>query len=372
MTAYEEAVALDPGDRAKQETLAHVYQLVGPDARERAIAAHQSRSPTIPTGPIPIWPWPSCTARQARPTSAGVSPPRSGTSRRTHPPSTSCSSAIAPRAPGQPCVRSPTRPGAGCTTPTRTRASTIRSPSPHRSWRPPPPTTRRTSGSRSVGRSTFSRTAASGPARSSSSPERWRSPSPTSTRWTAKPARPPWSMSASAPARGLPCARAPDDAAEQLRSGLRFGASLFLLAPRAIPQGRLADPAHLAQRPGGLAGARDAERRVAARGRSRSAEGTPGANDASGCAGQARRSQPRPRRQRGADRHREVDRRGRSVGRPAGAGADRGARCGLSGDLQRADSALDDPAHRRMADLVAFSVSDDYFAVRRQLGLAIA
>jgi len=30
------------------------------------------------------------------------------------------------------------------------------------------------------------------------------------------------------------------------------------------------------------------------------------------------------------------------------------------------------PAHRRMADLVAFSVSDDYFAVRRELGLAIA
>jgi len=41
MTAYEAAVALDPGDHAKQETLAHVYQLVGPDARERAIAAHQ-------------------------------------------------------------------------------------------------------------------------------------------------------------------------------------------------------------------------------------------------------------------------------------------------------------------------------------------
>ena len=41
MTAYEEAVALDPGDHAKQEMLAHVYQLVGPDARERAIAAHQ-------------------------------------------------------------------------------------------------------------------------------------------------------------------------------------------------------------------------------------------------------------------------------------------------------------------------------------------
>ncbi|HVV52407.1 MAG TPA: hypothetical protein VHO06_22260, partial [Polyangia bacterium] len=30
------------------------------------------------------------------------------------------------------------------------------------------------------------------------------------------------------------------------------------------------------------------------------------------------------------------------------------------------------PAHRRMADLVAFSVSDDYFAVRRAVGLAIA
>jgi tetratricopeptide (TPR) repeat protein len=41
MTAYETAVALDPGDHAKQEMLAHVYQLVGPDARERAIAAHQ-------------------------------------------------------------------------------------------------------------------------------------------------------------------------------------------------------------------------------------------------------------------------------------------------------------------------------------------
>ena len=41
MTAFEEAVALDPTDQAKHETLAHVYQLVGPDARERAIAAHQ-------------------------------------------------------------------------------------------------------------------------------------------------------------------------------------------------------------------------------------------------------------------------------------------------------------------------------------------
>jgi tetratricopeptide (TPR) repeat protein len=41
MTAFEAAVALDPEDHAKQETLAHVYELVGPDARERAIAAHQ-------------------------------------------------------------------------------------------------------------------------------------------------------------------------------------------------------------------------------------------------------------------------------------------------------------------------------------------
>jgi len=29
------------------------------------------------------------------------------------------------------------------------------------------------------------------------------------------------------------------------------------------------------------------------------------------------------------------------------------------------------PIHRRMADLVAFSVSDDYFALRRELGLDI-
>ncbi len=41
MTAFEEAVALDPDDHAKQETLAHVYELAGPDARARAIAAHQ-------------------------------------------------------------------------------------------------------------------------------------------------------------------------------------------------------------------------------------------------------------------------------------------------------------------------------------------
>jgi tetratricopeptide (TPR) repeat protein len=41
MTAFEEAVALDPDDHAKQETLAHVYELAGPDARTRAIAAHQ-------------------------------------------------------------------------------------------------------------------------------------------------------------------------------------------------------------------------------------------------------------------------------------------------------------------------------------------
>jgi len=29
------------------------------------------------------------------------------------------------------------------------------------------------------------------------------------------------------------------------------------------------------------------------------------------------------------------------------------------------------PIHRRMADLVAFSVSDDYFVLRRELGLAV-
>ncbi|HEY6476702.1 MAG TPA: tetratricopeptide repeat protein, partial [Polyangia bacterium] len=41
LTAFEAAVALDPDDHAKQETLAHVYELAGPDARARAIAAHQ-------------------------------------------------------------------------------------------------------------------------------------------------------------------------------------------------------------------------------------------------------------------------------------------------------------------------------------------
>jgi len=30
------------------------------------------------------------------------------------------------------------------------------------------------------------------------------------------------------------------------------------------------------------------------------------------------------------------------------------------------------PIHRRMADLVAFSISEDYFACRRHLGLTVA
>ncbi len=41
MTAYEAAADLAPDDVQRIETLAHVYDLVGPDARDRAIAAHQ-------------------------------------------------------------------------------------------------------------------------------------------------------------------------------------------------------------------------------------------------------------------------------------------------------------------------------------------
>jgi tetratricopeptide (TPR) repeat protein len=41
MTAYEAAAALAPDDLPRLELLAHVYELVGPDARDRAIAAHQ-------------------------------------------------------------------------------------------------------------------------------------------------------------------------------------------------------------------------------------------------------------------------------------------------------------------------------------------
>jgi tetratricopeptide (TPR) repeat protein len=41
MEAYEAAAALAPDDLQRVETLAHVYDVIGPDARERAIATHQ-------------------------------------------------------------------------------------------------------------------------------------------------------------------------------------------------------------------------------------------------------------------------------------------------------------------------------------------
>jgi tetratricopeptide (TPR) repeat protein len=41
MTAFEEAAALDPGDVRREESLAHLYDLAGPEARDRATAAHQ-------------------------------------------------------------------------------------------------------------------------------------------------------------------------------------------------------------------------------------------------------------------------------------------------------------------------------------------
>ncbi|HMF42960.1 MAG TPA: tetratricopeptide repeat protein, partial [Polyangia bacterium] len=41
IAAYEAAAALEPTDATRQETLAHLYELSGPDSREQAIAAHQ-------------------------------------------------------------------------------------------------------------------------------------------------------------------------------------------------------------------------------------------------------------------------------------------------------------------------------------------
>ncbi|HEY7374044.1 MAG TPA: tetratricopeptide repeat protein [Polyangia bacterium] len=41
LAAFEAAAALEPGDMSRQETLAHLYELSGPDTREQAIAAHQ-------------------------------------------------------------------------------------------------------------------------------------------------------------------------------------------------------------------------------------------------------------------------------------------------------------------------------------------
>ena len=41
LNAFEAAAELEPGDAVRQETLAHLYELSGPDTRERAIAAHQ-------------------------------------------------------------------------------------------------------------------------------------------------------------------------------------------------------------------------------------------------------------------------------------------------------------------------------------------
>jgi tetratricopeptide (TPR) repeat protein len=39
--AFEAAAALDPGDIRREETLAHLYDLTGPEARDRAVMAHQ-------------------------------------------------------------------------------------------------------------------------------------------------------------------------------------------------------------------------------------------------------------------------------------------------------------------------------------------
>jgi golgin subfamily B member 1 len=41
MTALEESLAIDATDVARQEMLAHLYDMAGPEARERAIASHQ-------------------------------------------------------------------------------------------------------------------------------------------------------------------------------------------------------------------------------------------------------------------------------------------------------------------------------------------
>ena len=41
LAAFEAAAALEPGDVARQETLAHLYELSGPETREQAIASHQ-------------------------------------------------------------------------------------------------------------------------------------------------------------------------------------------------------------------------------------------------------------------------------------------------------------------------------------------
>ena len=41
LKAFEAAAELEPGDAVRQETLAHLYELSGPDTREQAIASHQ-------------------------------------------------------------------------------------------------------------------------------------------------------------------------------------------------------------------------------------------------------------------------------------------------------------------------------------------
>src|SRR5262249_54384216 len=41
LAAFEAAAELEPADLTRQETLAHLYELSGPETRERAVAAHQ-------------------------------------------------------------------------------------------------------------------------------------------------------------------------------------------------------------------------------------------------------------------------------------------------------------------------------------------
>ena len=260
-------MALDPGDHAKQETLAHVYQLVGPDARERAIAAHQkliAHDPHRTDSYLAL---------------AKLYGETGETDKRW------CVAAtlwyLKKNTPALDELFQRHRPP---------RARAALRPFTDETWRRVrhPDEDVRIGDMFAVASPFLAVSAAYDPAHVGLKKREQVDLQQDGSLWARTLVE--LGRNAGAPAsrrlhdgrRGRPdhlgqcpppqrpaadaAARAPDDATEQLRSGLRSGAALFVPAAGAVPQGGVANAAHPARRPRGLAGARDAQRRATARG----------------------------------------------------------------------------------------------------------
>ena len=349
MTAFEAAVALDPDDRAKQEMLAHVYETVGPDARTRAIAAHQRLIAHDPhrtdsflalaklygeTGETDkrwcvaatLWYLKKNTPaldelfqrhRSPRVRTAQRRFSEESWSRVRHPDED-------PRIGEMFAVASPYLASSAAYDPAHVGLK------------------KRTQVNLAHDDSLWARTLVE------------------LAGTLALPLPDVYTMEGESGADNLgqrpPPERAPPDAAprsahhaaQQLRPGVRSGAALFFLAPRALPPRGAAHARDPPGRPGRAALARRQERRKTrrrhgARRRGGPAPGAPGPHHAVPRAGPAGRGERQAQRRRGDAGHREMDWGDRSVGGAVGAGPDGRAGRRLPRDLQRGDPAVDGP-----------------------------